>query len=283
MQTWLGSTAAAAEAFDNAARYAREGDRWRLLRRIKATRSVQEAWGHRDAATGIEICNDLLSEDAGTIGEAYALAARSLYRSWRAEHQAARADISRSRLLLREFGDELMAAASSMLAAHIELMAGDAAAGAAVAQEGYDRLAKMNEKGYRSTVACYLAEALYRQGQVDDAETLAREAAAMASSDDFVSQARAKSIEARVLAGRGDAGGAERLVREAVEITGRTDSFGEHALSLCALAEVLALLGRPADAEQPLLDAIELFERKGAIAGIEIARRQLAAARSQVG
>jgi class 3 adenylate cyclase/predicted ATPase len=282
LQTWLGSTAAAAEAYDAAVRYARETGRWRLLRHIRAVRNVQEAWGHRNAASGIEDCNELLSEVDGTIGEAYALAARALYRSWRAEHEDARADIHRARLLLVEFGDELLAAASSMIAAQVELMAGDPSAAAAVAQEGYDRLASMNEKGFRSTVGCYLAESRYRQGLVDEAESLAREAGAMASSDDFVSQASAKSIQAKVLAARGHAGDAERLAREAVEITGRTDSFGEHALALCALAEVLERLGRADECEQPLREAIALFERKGAVAGIELAQRQLAAARAQV-
>lgn len=283
LQTWLGSTAAAAPAYDEAARCARESDQGRLLRRIQASRYVQEAWGHRDAASGIEACDRLLLEVGGTIGEAYALAARAGYESWRGQHEEARADITQARLLLRDFGSEIMAAASSMLAAHVEQMAGDAAALVSRAQEGYDQLGEMNETGFRSTVGCYLGEGLYRQGRIDDAERVVTEARDMASSDDFVTQARARSVQARVLATRGDSADAERLAREAVEITGRTDSFGEHGHSLCALAEVLALLGRPRESEQPLRDAMAMFERKGAVAGVEIAVRQLAALPAEVG
>jgi tetratricopeptide (TPR) repeat protein len=228
-------------------------------------------------------CNELLLEVAGTIGEPYALVARAGYESWRGEHDAARADITRARLLYREFGNELMYGAASMLAAHVELIAGDAAAVVAIAREGYDTLGAMNETGFRSTVGCYLAEGLYRQDHLDEAESLVEEARGLGATDDFVTQARARSIQAKILARRGDGGEAERLAREAVEITGRTDSFGEHAFALCALADVLELLGRPAESEQPLREAIEAYERKGALAGIELVSQQIARIRARVG
>jgi len=72
-QTWLGRTAAAAADYDRAEAHARESGRWRILRRIQAMRIVQEAWGHRDTATGIEHCNSVLAETVGTIVEPYAL------------------------------------------------------------------------------------------------------------------------------------------------------------------------------------------------------------------
>ncbi len=276
-QTWLGRTAAAAADYDRAEAHARESGRWRILRRIQAMRIVQEAWGHRDTATGIEHCNSLLAETGGTIVEPYALGARALYRSWRGESDEARADIGQARFLLREFGDHLLEHASSMLEAEVELVGGDAAAVIAVAEAGWDALGRMNERGFRSTVGCYLAEGLYRQGRLDEAESVAIEAASLSSPDDFVSQAHARAVRAKVIAHAGDTRQAEKLAREAVAIAGATDSDAQHAGALQALAEVLVACGRPHEAELLLDQAIVLYERKGATAYVDMARRQLAA------
>jgi tetratricopeptide (TPR) repeat protein len=276
-QTWLGRTAAAAADYDRAEAHARESGRWRILRRIQAVRIVQEAWGHRDTATGIEHCNSLLAETGGTIVEPYALGARALYRSWRGESDAARADVGQARFLLRELGDHLLEHASAMLEAEVELTAGDAAAVIAVAQAGWDALGRMNERGFRSTVGCYLAEGLYLQGRLEEAERVAVEAASLTSPDDFVSQAQARAVRAKVLAHAGATRQAEELAREAVAIAGATDSYAEHAGALQALAEVLVVCGRPHEAEPLLGQAIVLYDRKGATAGVNMARRQLAA------
>src|SRR5207244_11809373 len=122
---------------------------------------------------------------------------------------------------------------------------------------------------------CYLADALYRQGSLDEAERTASEAISLASGDDFASQARARSVRAKVLAHRRVAAEAGELAREAVELTSRTDYLTEQAEALCALAEVLTLLDRAAEAQPLLREAIALFERKGASAGVAATRRLL--------
>jgi class 3 adenylate cyclase/predicted ATPase len=277
LEGWLGRTAAAAPAYDEAEKHARASGQSRLLRRVQAIRVLQEAWGHRDTASGVERCNALLAETRGTSAEPVVLGARALYRSWRGEHSGARADIRRARSLLEEFGHELMAAASAMIEAQVELAAGDARATELAARAGYERLENMNETGWRSTLGCYLAEALYRQGSLDDAERIALEAISLASGDDVVSQARARTVRAKVLAHRRVAAEAGELAREAVELTSRTDYFAEQAEALCALAEVLTLLGRAEEAQPLLREAIALFERKGASAGVAATRRQLMA------
>jgi tetratricopeptide (TPR) repeat protein len=116
---------------------------------------------------------------------------------------------------------------------------------------------------------------LLLQGRLEEAAQVAVEAASLASADDFVSQAYARAVRARALAQLGDVARAEPLAREAVAITQPTDSYAERGRTLQALAEVLVAAGRGDEAAPLLEEAIGLFERKGATAGVEEATEQL--------
>jgi class 3 adenylate cyclase/tetratricopeptide (TPR) repeat protein len=274
LQTWLGRTAAAAASSERAARHARASEHRRLERRVQASKVIQEAWGHLAAAEGVRACDELLERARGTALEPYVLAARALHRAWLGEVADARKDIRHARTLLADFGDELMASATGMIEAHVELAAGEPRAAEATARPAYEALARIGDQGYRSTVGCYLARAVYEQGRYAEAETLALEAGALASADDFSSQSLARRVRARVLAQRGELENAEALAREAVDTTARTDSFGERGDALADLADVLMLAGRVDEADACLDAAAELYERKGALALAEAARRR---------
>jgi len=276
LQAFLGRSAAAAESLERAAVHARRCGHRRLERSSVGIRTIHEAWGHLSADEGIEQCDELIRRERGTLLESLALGARALYGCWRGEIPAARADVVRSRALQRDFGNELMVHASAMVEASVELEAGDAAAAEAVAREGYEGLARLGEHGFRSTVACFLAEALYRQGQLDEAEQFAAEGGSLATADDFVSQNRSRAIRAKVLAQRGETVLAEELAREAVEIVARTDSYGEHGEALLHQAEVLRLGRKPDESRAAVEAALPLFERKGATSSAERARSILA-------
>jgi ATP/maltotriose-dependent transcriptional regulator MalT len=165
--------------------------------------------------------------------------------------------------------------ANLMIEAVVELEAGDAAAAETIAREGYEGLEQLGERGFRSTVACFLAEALYAQGRLDEAEQFAVEAGELATADDFVSQNRSRAVQAKVLAQRGETDRAEKLVREAVEIVARTDSYGEHGEALLDEAEVLRLGGKLDESRSAVESALVLFERKGATSPASRARALL--------
>jgi tetratricopeptide (TPR) repeat protein len=275
-QSWLGRSAEAAPSYERAARHARLCGNRRLERVTIGTKTIQEAWGHLSVDEGLEQCNDLVRREIGTGLEALALAARALYGSWSGEIPSARADVNRTRSLLRDFGNELLAQATAMVEASVELEAGDPAAAESAARAGYEGLAQLGEAGFRSTVACFLAEALYQQGQLDEAERFAAEGGELATADDFVTQNRSRSIRAKVLARRGENAAAEELAQEAVDIVTRTDSYGEHGEALLDQAEVLRLGGKPEESRAAVEAALALFERKGATAPAERARAFLA-------
>ena len=72
-----------------------------------------------------------------------------------------------------------------------------------------------------------------------------------------------RKARAKVLAAQGDLGQAERLAREAVALAARTDHLEEHADALMTLAQVLRRAGRAAEAAPALSEALRLYERKG--------------------
>jgi len=61
----------------------------------------------------------------------------------------------------------------------------------------------MRERAYLATTACAIAEALYAQGRLDEAQRMTEEAQAAAGPDDVDAQARWRATRAKLLARRG--------------------------------------------------------------------------------
>jgi class 3 adenylate cyclase/tetratricopeptide (TPR) repeat protein len=277
LEAYLGRTRAAGDLWERARECAQTSGHHRIQQRVEATQVMQEAWGHMPADEGIRKCERLLAQAEGTALEPFLLGALALYRSLRGDFSAARQDVQRGRILLTEFGNHLMAGASGMVEAQIELAANDPVAAEAVARESYETLANFGEQAFRSTVGCYLAEALRQQGLDTEAERIAIEASAMTSVEDFITHARSLTTRALVLARRGEVEAAQRLAREAVSLTAESDSFAEHGHALTALADVLELAGRREEATALLHEALHRYERKEARAPAQRVRERLAA------
>jgi hypothetical protein len=155
----------------------------------------------------------------------------------------------------------------------IELMADDPVRAEESMRPGYELLEQADEKAYLSTMACHMGEAAYRQGRSEEAARYAEIAESLGASDDAVTQMGWRQLRAKLLADRGDHDLAERLAREAVAVGAETDALTWHGDALVDLAYVLRTGGRENDADAALEDAIALYERKGATALVERARR----------
>jgi tetratricopeptide (TPR) repeat protein len=103
----------------------------------------------------------------------------------------------------------------------VELRAGDAAAAEGAFRRNYEILDALGDGGHKSTAAANLAGALCALGRFDEAEEYASIARAVAAEDDVASQAIGRSVQAMVLAARGEHPEAERLARERVEYSPR--------------------------------------------------------------
>jgi class 3 adenylate cyclase/tetratricopeptide (TPR) repeat protein len=128
---------------------------------------------------------------------------------------------------------------------------------------GMERLDRMGEKGYLSTTAAYLAEALYHLGRYDEAERHTMRTRDDSAADDVSPQSMWRTIQAMILARRGEFEEAERLGREGVEIAEATDYHPLRGDAKLNLAEVYRLAGRTDDARTAALEAAERYELKG--------------------
>ena len=221
---------------------------------------------------------DLLAR-AGDNPRAMARATRFLghLSSIRGDIDAARTRLAHARQLLEELGtgvDTSMNIAEMM--GYLELLADDPVAAEREMRPGYRTLKAMGEKSYLSTLTAMLAEAVYRQGRLEEAEALTRESEEAAARDDLVSQIGWRSVRAKVLARRGAPEPAERLAHEAVELAELTDFVSIHADALLDLVEVLTLCGRRSEAAPYAERAAELYARKGHAVGEERARALVA-------
>jgi class 3 adenylate cyclase/tetratricopeptide (TPR) repeat protein len=116
-----------------------------------------------------------------------------------------------------------------------------------------------------------LAQILYEQERYAEAEAeLARGRDGIASDDPEV--VRVSLLDARLLARNGEFERALELARAAVGLTERTDMLNLRADAVCDFADVLQLVGCPAEAATELARALELYERKGNIAMAERTR-----------
>lgn len=135
----------------------------------------------------------------------------------------------------------------------------------------------MEEKGFLSTSAAYLGEAVLRQGRFDEAERYSAISQELGASDDLLNEAVWRALRAKVLAARGDFEQAESLARAAVEIAAGTDYLDVRAATWLDLAEVLRAAQRP-EHETAASEALALYKLKGNIVGAARANAIITAA-----
>ena len=96
-----------------------------------------------------------------------------------------------------------------------------------------------------------------------------------ASVDDFVSQVVWRQAQAKVLADVGELDQAESLGREAVALASETDFLVLQGDALADLGQILRSAEKPGRGRHGLTEALEAYERKGATVATERARSLL--------
>ena len=154
----------------------------------------------------------------------------------------------------------------------VQAVDGRLGAAEAALRPGYEDLDRMGETSFLSTLAVALAEAVYQQARLDEAEQLTEQSEQAASLDDVASQVGWRGVRAKVVASRGDADEGERLARDAVELAEKTDYLDLQGTALTALVEVLDHAGRREEAASAAGEAARIFERKGNVVSATRAR-----------
>jgi class 3 adenylate cyclase/tetratricopeptide (TPR) repeat protein len=180
------------------------------------------------------------------------------------------------RAILADLGLTIMYGATSMGVDWIRSAAGDYEASEHALKEGIEILERAGEKGYLSTAAGQLADAIYKQDRSDEAEgyvTVAREAA---SPDDVASQSIWRQVQAKILARRGDLNEALRLAREAVSWYEDSDYIHLHGDALLDLSEVLDRAGEQIAALRAAREALAKYQLKGHLPATARAQERVA-------
>jgi ATP/maltotriose-dependent transcriptional regulator MalT len=134
----------------------------------------------------------------------------------------------------------------------------------------------MEERGYLSSLAGMLAEAVYRQDRLDEAQQLTEEAETLAAPDDFDAQARWRATRAKLLARRGQFPAARQLADEATALVSQTSDAVLLAQTFMDKAEVNRLAGAYDQAAASMHAALRIYEDKHVAPLAEQAKAALA-------
>jgi predicted ATPase/class 3 adenylate cyclase len=254
----------AEEAYERSLEHARKAGDERQVSWGLYMLAAGAAWGPIPVPDGIRRCEEIVAE-AGTqrIVEARGLLALAALTAMEGRFDEARRMAVRGRAILGDVGFKILTAAYSQSSAYVEMLAGDPREAERELRNGYAELEKMGEKGYLSTVAAELAQALYEQRRFDEAERFTHVSQELGPLDDFATQVEWRGTRAKVLARRGEFDAAVALAEEAVALAEDTDYLNLQGDICRDLAEVLSLAGRIGDAASRSREALEVYERKG--------------------
>jgi class 3 adenylate cyclase/tetratricopeptide (TPR) repeat protein len=272
-----GQWEAAAQSIEQVIVHAqRLGDRVREIRAGPLLATFARL-GPTPVEEAITVTEEMLGRSGGERqSEAVLLRNLGHLHAMRGDFAIAREEYQRARGMLEELGWAFQAALTSLDSGPIEMLAGDFVAAEAELRRDYDTLDRLGERSFITTVAAYLAEALYRQGRYADADTFAAFSAKVAAADDLATQVMWREVRAKLLAREGRFDEAESLGREAVELSQRSDDPVGQANALMDLAEVVRAAGR--DATGAATEALRLYEHKGNVASAKVSQAFLATA-----
>ena len=271
-------SAAAEDAWQRAAEYARRVHDRRQLIEILGWLASAALWGPTPAPEGIRRCEDYLNE-AGNhpSGQAVILLHLAGLYAMQDSLAGAHATLNRAKTLLNALGPTMTAAITEP-AAFVAMLAGDPATAEAHLRLQYESLSRMGEKDTLATTAALLARAIAAQGQsrYDEATQLITRSREAGVSEDRSTQIIGQGLSARILAERGRHAEAEELARSAAALAAQTDLLSERADALLDLAHVLTVAGRGPEAYAAAAEARELYQRKGNLPGARESLRYLA-------
>jgi tetratricopeptide (TPR) repeat protein len=261
-------------ALENVIEHAgRAGDR-RLQR--DALRSLPGSffWGPTSVAEGLSRAEDLLESVRGQKAlEVAAIRPVAGFYAMQGRFDEGRELLARARAIHEELANPLdFHTLGGFWAGPLEMLAGEPASAEDELRSACEFFLERGEQGLLSTLAAFLAQALYAQGRFDEASRWVDVSREAATSDDYDAQAQWRLVEAKLLAQRNEYDEAEAVAREGIEVINRSDELDNQAHVQLALVEVLRLAGRYEDAILALDDAIARFEQKGNIVMTERSR-----------
>jgi len=278
LRLWFGDSPADRQAFEKAIAYAAQSGSHRA--QMQASGWLVLAFSALPIPADLAIARgeQLLQTASGDPwAEAEILAPLSQLYAYAGRFADARAAVARAQSVYGRSGAKLeWAVTTSSRAGQIELIAGNPAAAERYLREGCELLRSIGERAFLCAALARLAEAVYLQGRLDEAQQLTDEARSAAPADDYNSQARWRATAAKLLARRGQSLAARRLADEAVALVPETSYAALLAQTLIAKAEVDQLAGARHEAADSLRAALRIYEDRRAVPLADQARTLVA-------
>ena len=278
---WFGTTAAAEDAWRHAIEHARRAESPREEAQALSWLLIGTWIGPTPVEDGIRRCQGILERAPTRQVEAIALLEQGPLLAMCGRFSEARELFLRGKEIIEDLGLPIVAAGASQERFDVEMLAGDPEAAEVELRRACEILEQLGEKGFLSTRAACLAHALCAQGRYEAAGPFIEIAVEAGSEDDSATQALWRAARAKVLTREGDVDQALRLAREAVAIVAQTDWLNTRGDALLDLAEVLDLAQRPDEAAPVIAEAIHLYEQKGNIVAAEKAEQLLVGLREE--
>jgi DNA-binding SARP family transcriptional activator len=276
---WNHSRSAAAEdAWQRAAEYARRVNDRRQLNEILGWLASAALWGPTPAPEGIRRCADYLDEIGDhPRGQGMILLHLAGLHAMQDDVATAHAALNRAKSLFDSLGTTI----SSVLtqpAAFVAMLTGDPATAEMHLRLEYESLDEMGERRFLPTTAAKLAKAIAAQGpsRYDEATHLITISLQADAGEDLTAQVIGRGVSARIIADRGRHREAVALARSAAALIAQTDLLSGRADILLDLAHVLAAAGEVPEARAAATEALDLYQRKGNLPGARESLRYLA-------
>jgi class 3 adenylate cyclase/tetratricopeptide (TPR) repeat protein len=272
----VGLVAEADEAWRQATEHARRAGDKRELFEILCWRASAAVMGPAPVPEAIGRCTKIRRQvRSSPVAVAATLHPLGLLHAMDGDFDQARRLIRQGNAILDEL-DRLQSAVSHHEAL-VEMLAGQPEVAEERLRLGYGRLQEMGERALLPTTAAMLAQAIHAQGRYQEADAFCLVSEQTAAPEDFSTQVMWRGVRAKLLGRQGRLDEAAALAREAVRLAEPTDMLTIRADALFDLAEVLDLCGPSAEADAAAREGLSLYDRKGDQVSAARVRRQLAA------
>ncbi len=195
--------------------------------------------------------------------EATSVRCQAVLEALRGRFDTARSMLADSRATVEELGLRHGVAETDLYTGIVELLAGEPAAAEPPLRAAYNDLGRLGIGADAGQAAAYLARALLRQGHLDEADDLAARSAELAGENPQTA-ITARTVQAEILAARGDLDAAVVAATDAVAHAEGTDIIVDHANASAVLARVSRMAGDAVGADRAELVARALYEQKAA-------------------
>ncbi|UGU19792.1 BTAD domain-containing putative transcriptional regulator [Mycobacterium avium] len=265
-------------ALDNALTAARRAREHRRVNAVLANAPLAALWGPNPVPRAGGRCLDVvrllrITTDSPAV-EATSTRCQAVLEAFRGRAAAARRMIDSARRTVTELGLRHALLEVEQFAGIVELVADDAAAAEPHLRKAYNGFRRMGLDADTAETAALLGRAclvLDREAEADELCTASERLAGHA----LKASIAWRTLRALLLSRRGDYDEARRMAEEAVSVAGHTDLLVDHGDACLTLATVLNAAGETAGARAAAGRAVDLYERKGAAALAERARRLL--------